>query len=804
MPARLLLALNCLMVFVTVAGAGPLSATVHPRVAPAPGDFNMGAQGAPDGSTVSIDSESLRLDGRPWAAVMGEFHYTRYPADEWREELLKMKAGGISIVSTYVFWIHHEEIEGQWDWSGNHALREFVRLAGSVGLKVVVRCGPWCHGEVRNGGFPEWLVREGWKLRSVDPRFLGRVRLLYGQIATQLRGELWKDGGPVIGIQLDNEFSGPSEYMLALKAIARDEGLDVPLYTRTGWSQLTTPIPFGEIVPLYGAYAEGFWSRELTSMPGNFWNAFRFSILRFDDNIATEQRGNRDVRDAPDVRRYPYLTCEIGGGMMSSYHRRILINPFDVESTTLVKLGSGSTLPGYYMYHGGINPVGKLTTLMEAQDTLQTNYNDLPERNYDFQAPIGDFGQLRPQYHLLRRLHLFLGDFGATFAHMPAAMPDVRPGPKGDVSTLRWAVRSDGASGYVFVNNYERSLEMPAKPGVQFTIQLASGPVTFPASPVEIPAGGIFFWPFHLDLGHGARLAYATAEPICSLDDSGVRTVFFAETLGVPAQFAVEGETAVRSAVPRRGVAFRLPAADGTVVQVVLLSDADSLALWKGSYQGRDRVFLTRAGLVLDGDVARMNSGDLSELTLGICPAPAGIPGGSTDGIFTRYSPTAPTAYSASPGIEMVRTAGPAREIPLGTIAEPEAAEPGDADFASAAVWRIKIPADVDMARNPILRIHYVGDVARFTLNGRLLVDDFYNGGSFDLGLRRYAPDIVSGELRIAILPLRRDAVAGKRQRIFVAESARPDFGNSDAVAAIDSARIIPSYQVEISAPATR
>ena len=190
-----------------------------------------------------------------------------------------MKAGGITIVSTYVFWIHHEEIEGDWNWSDNRDLREFVRLAASVGLKVIVRCGPWDHGEVRNGGFPEWLVKKGWKLRSTDERYLGKVRLLYAQIARQIQGELWKDGGPVIGIQLDNEFGGPAEYLLALKAIARDCGLDVPLYTRTGWDQPKTPVPFGEIVPLYGAYAEGFWNRELTSMPGNFWAAFRFSLL---------------------------------------------------------------------------------------------------------------------------------------------------------------------------------------------------------------------------------------------------------------------------------------------------------------------------------------------------------------------------------------------------------------------------------------------------------------------------------------------------------------------------------------------
>lgn len=784
--------------------AGPLTATVHVGAVTPSADFHMGTATAPDGAAISIDSQSLGLDGHSWTPVMGEFHYTRYPAAEWREELLKMKAGGITIVSTYVFWIHHEEAEGDWNWTGDHDLHEFVRLAGSVGLKVVVRCGPWCHGEVRNGGFPGWLLAKGWSLRTVDPRYLAKVRILYGQIAGQLRGELWKDGGPVIGIQLDNEYEGPADYMIALKQLAVDSGLDVPLYTRTGWTRVTTPMPFGEIIPLYGSYAEGFWSRELTSMPGNFWNAFRFSNLRFDDNIASEQLGRRDVRDAPDVERYPYLTCEIGGGMMNSYHRRILINPFDVESTTLVKLGSGSTLPGYYMYHGGINPPGKLSGLMEVQDSLITNYNDLPAKNYDFQAPLGDFGQIRPQYHLLRRLHLFLEDFGSSFAHMSSSMPDVRPGPKGDTSTLRWAVRSDGVSGYVFVNNYERSLEMPAKASVQFSLTLQSQTLTFPRSPVDIPSDSLFFWPFNMDLGHGVRLAYATAEPVCALDGGDGRTVFFAQTPGVAPQFAVAGESSVRNLAPGRGVAFRVPGSDGKEVRIVVLGDADSLALWKGPLQGRERVFLTRAGLVLDGDLARLTSSDPSELRLGVYPALAGIPGGERDGIFTRYTPPSPAALSLTPGIVEVREAGPAREIPVGKISEPVATEPGDVDFGAAAVWKVTLPAGIDMRNDPILRIHYVGDVARFLLKGRVLVDDFYNGREFDLGLRRYAPEIEKGELRIAILPLRRDALSGEKKRIFLAASAQPVFGDEQAIAALKAAEIVQRYQVELAAPPAR
>lgn len=797
---RTLALLNCFIALATVATAVPLSIMIHEDHETSAGDFHMGTARSPDGSTIAIDRDSFLLNGQPWAPVMGEFHYTRYPASEWREELLKMKAGGIGIVSTYVFWIHHEEVEGKWDWSGDRDLRSFVRIAGSVGLRVIVRCGPWCHGEVRNGGYPDWLLTKGWKLRSVDERYLAKVGLLYGQIDAQLKGELWKDGGPVIGIQLDNEYEGPADYLVALKHIARDSGLDVPIYTRTGWTQTTTPLPFGEIVPLYGAYAEGFWSRQLTSMPGNFWNAFRFTILRFDDNIANEQLGKRDAKDSPDVRRYPYLTCEIGGGMMNSYHRRILINPDDVESTVIVKLGSGSTLPGYYMYHGGTNPKGKLSTLMEAQETALTNYNDLPVKNYDFQAPLGEFGQIRPHYHLLRRIHLFLNDFGSGFARMAPSMPDVRPGPKGDTDTLRWAIRSDGRAGFVFVNNYERSLEMPAKHAVQFAVNLDSGPMVFPASPVDVPADSLFFWPFNMDLASGVRLSYATAEPICEVDDAGGRTVFFAETPGVAPQFAVEGETSLRKVTPGRGAAFTLPSTDGKALRVVVLGDADSLALWKGRFLGRDRVFLTRAGLVLDGDSARLTSADRSELKVGIYPAPEALSGGEPDGVFTRFTPAAPPAVSYAVTAEKVQDAGPAREIPLGKISEPVATEPHDADFTAAAVWKIRLPQGIDMALDPILRISYAGDVARATLDGRLLVDDFYNGRAFELGLRRYAPGIVGGELRFAVLPLRKDALAGAGQRIFMADSAVPDFAGLPDTAVVKSVEIIPRYQVQVSA----
>ena len=452
---------------------------------------------------------------------------------------------------------------------------------------------------------------------------------------------------------------------------------------------------------------------------------------------------------------------------------------------------------------------------MESQATGY--WNDMPVKNYDFQAPLGQYGQIRPQYHLLRRLHIFLHEWGSTLAGMPATMPDQRPHGKNDFDTLRWSVRSDGKSGFVFANNYQRLQNMPPKKDVQFVINLPSGPFTFPQNPVTIPSDASLIWPFNLDLGNGVRLVWATAQPLTAIDDGNVRTVFFAETEGVPAQFAFEtngpavevlaghlthGENVnlLRDIKPGTKVAARVRLADGSSIQIVVLDQKSSLAFWKGNLQGRDRVFLTHAGLVLDGNSLRLTSTAPADLSVDIYPAPASLAyngndlARKTDGVFERFTPRAPLAVKLKATFKSVQAAGPPREIPTGKIQRPVATAPLDSDFEKAAVWRVKIPADVDLGADPILRLHYVGDVARVMLDGKFITDDFYNGNAFDTGLRRHAPDILKGDLRIAILPLRKDA------SIYMAEKARPHFGRADSVAALQRLEIILLYQLQLTA----
>ncbi len=800
---------------VSIASGNDFTITIAVPPPPASGGFHMGDSRSPDGQTITVDSDSLLLNGKPWTPVMGEFHFARVPEDEWREELLKMKAGGIDIVSTYVFWIHHEEIEGQFDWTGSRNLRHFIQTCQDVGLKTFVRCGPWDHGEVRNGGFPDWLLEKGWKLRSNDTNYLEKVKIWYGEIAKQLNGLYWKDGGPVIGIQFENEYNGPASHLLTLKHIGQEAGLDAPIYTRTGWNTPSGKMPFGELVPLYGVYAEGFWDRVLTPMPAGYWKGFQFSKFRVDDATYQGKPGHGGTLDPSDAGNYPFLTCEIGGGMMSSYHRRILVNPKDPEATTLVKLGSGSTLLGYYMYHGGGNPEGKLSTLMESQATKY--WNDMPVKNYDFQAPIGEYGQLREQYHLLRRLHLFLHEWGSVLADMPATLPDQLPRGKDDADTLRWSVRSDGKSGFVFVNNYERLRTLPAKTSVRFDINLPSSQLQFPQDALTIPSDACFLWPFNFDLGKGTQLTWATAQPLTAVDDGDVRTVFFEETEGVPAQFAfdttglkvqpISGRlihkdklTILHNVRPGTKVAAKIRNTNGSTVQLVVLNHQDAMELWKGDFQGRDRVFLTKASLVLDRDNLRLSSTNTEDLRVGIFPVAASIAaerGQLTrkgDGIFQLCIASVQPGVKFNAQVEKVKPAGPLREIPIAKTAQPVAVAPVDADFEAAAEWRIKIPTEANLANDPILRVHYTGDVARLMLNGRLVTDDFYNGNTFEIGLPRHFADAITDDLRIAIIPLQSNAP------IYMAKEARPAFDNAASVASIRSVEIVPIYTVQLTA----
>lgn len=481
------------------------------------------------GATVKWDDKSLIWGGLRVVPAMGEIHYSRIPAAEWQQEVKQMKEGGVSMIACYVFWNHIEEIEGQYDWSGQRDLRTFLEICKEEQLPVVLRVGPFCHGEVRNGGIPDWVFAKGCRTRSEDKVFLSLTERYYRQIFTQIQGLQWKDGGPVVAAQFDNEYRGKGSYLMALKDIAKQIGFDLPFYTRTGWPELSTPVPFGEMIPLYGDYADGFWDRSIKEGVGDYYKAFNFHEGRTSSAIASEQLTYNTNDTQEKVSQYPYFTCELGGGMMTSYHRRVYLYPEDAYSMAIVKLGSGSNLLGYYMYHGGTNPDGKLTYLNETQKTIATNYNDLPVKTYDFQAPLNEFGQRNPHFYLLRKLHLFINDYATELAPMHAVCPNPQNIRQGEDSFLRWSYREKDGSAFVFINNYERFQNLSAKKDVQFEV---CG-VKFPQKPITIPANTACVFPVNID---GIR--YATAQLVARREGK----VYMQQISGIPTEIAIDGK----------------------------------------------------------------------------------------------------------------------------------------------------------------------------------------------------------------------------------------------------------------------
>src|SRR5699024_3119382 len=126
--------------------------------------------------------------------------------------------------------MYHEEEEGSFDFTGSRDLSAFDQTAQECGLEVVLRIGLWVHGEVRNGGIPDWLIKKGIPLRRCDARYLEYVRRFYRKISEQVQSQLFGKDGPVWGIQLENELTDGAEHLLDLKRIATQEGLQVPVY----------------------------------------------------------------------------------------------------------------------------------------------------------------------------------------------------------------------------------------------------------------------------------------------------------------------------------------------------------------------------------------------------------------------------------------------------------------------------------------------------------------------------------------------------------------------------------------------
>ena len=161
---------------------------------------NFSGEG-PRGS-IGFTNQSMLVNDVPFFGISGEIHYSRVSPDQWEDTLIKAKCGGVNLIATYVFWNVHEEVEGTFRFDGCRDIRRFIELCGKHDLMVILRIGPFDHGEMRNGGLPDWLYGKPFEVRSNNEGYLAAARRLYRAIHGQVDGLYFRQGGPIVGIQL--------------------------------------------------------------------------------------------------------------------------------------------------------------------------------------------------------------------------------------------------------------------------------------------------------------------------------------------------------------------------------------------------------------------------------------------------------------------------------------------------------------------------------------------------------------------------------------------------------------------------
>ena len=468
----------------------------------------------------------------------------------------------------------------------------------------------------------------------------------------------------------------------------------------------------------------------------------------------------------------PFLTAEVGSGMQNTYHRRPVVSADDVAAMVPVMIGSGANLLGYYMFQGGENPDSKLGPLNESKSTGYPT--DLPVKNYDFMAPLGEFGRERTSYRDLKLFNYFLNDFGPELAPMAVHAPAIVPAGPSDTTTLRIAARTRGDSGFLFLNNHVRGLAMPAHKRVQIRLQLPSGPMLVPTRPADVPAGSYFVWPVNMDLD-GLRLRYSTAQPFCRMvTGRTVLYVFFAIP-GISPEFSfapdaltsmqvnagIKSETSnqilVTSIGPSTRVVFEGNLPQGKRLQVVVLTREQAQSTTRVSLEDGDHLVLSPQEVYSDGHSMTLLALPKPDFDFSVWPSFASTQGSSLpvepqqdDGIFKTYRSLGKAQTIA------VSWAHQKSVKPMAVSLSDPATVPPAKEIAASPRWQLRLPTDAFAGVSDIfLQVEYQGDIARLSAAGHLLTDDFYNGTPWCIGLKRFRKQVESGGLEITIVPWR-------------------------------------------------
>lgn len=765
------------------------------------GHLDLGGSNA-KGDKIDVNSFYLERNGKPFIPVIGEFHFSRYPHQYWDEQLKKMKAGGITVVATYVFWNMHEFKEGTFNWSGDLDVRRFTELCAKNGLEVLMRVGPFAHGEIRNGGLPDWLYGRPIDVRSNDQVYLFYTNRLYQEIGKQLKGLMFKDGGPIIGVQLENEYQhstapwgftyqdAPKErtvagrdkkiiqdgvgintmgnefadvgrdHMKTLKKLAIDAGLIAPIYTATGWGYATI-VEKGSI-PVMAGYAYPFWTAGNSPSPfylfKNIHQKPDYSPVSYDVNL------------------YPSMAAELGTGMAVTYSRRPRVPGESFLPMMVRTVGSGTNGLGFYMYHGGTTP--------SIGNYFFTEGAGLPNKSYDYQAPIGEFGNVSSGYYPLKLMNYFLKSYGNDLAPLYPILPSTNDSIKAtDTSTLRYAVRGDGEKGYLFMHNFQDHLETKDLSNLKIDIATKQGKIQFPQTGTfTLKAGSSAIFPFNVNYDDVA-IRMATVQPFCKFANNNKKYNVMVSVDGITPEIVLNGKVKVS------GTGIKTVARNGSTVVVcsaekinefeingvsfLVLPDSEAKKAYLIGQTNNQKLVISNA-LVLDNEgKISLVSNNQENIDFAVYPAVAVT---SVDGKLTK-------GKAAIKNISAWKLSVPKVDTTIKLI---------QADNSHYVLKAGSL--DLSKVNDVFITFDYRGDRGICMMNGELQTDDLYTSKPWTVGLKRFQEALKTTDMYFYFMPMLKDAP----YLSYLDKKVLPDFSDKKSFLEVKQPQISVEYKANV------
>jgi hypothetical protein len=416
---------------------------------------------------IRYDAHCFVLDGQDAFVFSAAFHYPRCPRELWRDRLLKFRQAGFNTIETYVFWNYHEPEEGNGDLS---EFEDFIKLVKEMGFWMIARPGPYVCAEWDVGGFPHWVVAKRFPLRSNHPESLKTSQHWFSQVMPVIQRHQITVGGPIIMVQVENEYdysppmpdADKRAYIDALARMAWNAGINVPLITC--WTKQARENSYPDMARIMDTC--NFYPR---------WNIVK-QLPPALEKLRKEEPAT------------PLGITELQGGWFSQFGGKLSVEQEGVSGAqynmlTKTAIEQGVTYFSTYMGFGGTN-------FDWAAKSLTTTY--------DYAAPIREPGGLWEKYAAARGVGTALGLFGSVLTRAEA-VPNVAQSTDPNVSVTE---RVSGKSGVVFVRenanadqHFKLSFQDPASPTKRTIRAPREGELELAARemkmlPVQIPIAG--------------------------------------------------------------------------------------------------------------------------------------------------------------------------------------------------------------------------------------------------------------------------------------------------------------------------